>query len=980
MPSMPLPTMRRSSWCGSAVADRWWQALLPLHAVTLEMRFSEACTPGFFHQAALTAWLRRLLGSPDDYDLHLSIDTPEQGRRHYRAGDRYRFTVLAVGDTGTAWLGRLVTHLHGGSGGPRWDSPMPFRNNWRLERLFSWPEGEELSSAEALPAIDAATIARQVDSLRGESRLSLRLVSPWRVLREKQHAGGRRGELRFCRDSDHLHRPDRPLWLQRIGDALRDLARRRGETVPARGETPALAARADLFWVNAAYRDREGNEKPMGGLLGRIDIDEPDTLSEAQLYMLVLGQYLGVGQRRAFGLGRYQLLTADGRPLFRRAATLPLLEQAMQPENLVRARASILAGTAEDADEEVPREEDVPAGDSDDEAVAELAVRLLRGHYQPPPLNGFVHEDADGGLRPLAAPPIRDRILQRAVHQSLSPLLDGIMDHGSYGFRAGRSRYQVRDLIQRLYREGYRWVFESDVRSFFDTVTWPRLRVRLESLLGDEPVVDAVLAWMRAPVRWQGRLVERLRGLPQGSPLSPVLANMMLDDFDHDLRHAGCQLIRFADDFVIVAKSRQAAEAGGERARRALLDTGLTLNEEKTRVVPFSEGFRFLGFLFVDGLAVESKPERSADAGKPPPQSWLARVAVSVDESADEGRLRGCEAVPLAPYSETGRLLIFCGEPAMLFSRAGSLCIERQEELLHRAPWGHLGGVVLFGRHQITTPALHEAMRWHVPVHMASGSGRYLGAAVSGKAGADQAALWLAQQQRFSDDAWALAAAGSVVDARIRHMAENLRRRGGVSDSLWRSGFEQALRRAAGAGGREELNGVEGSAARLYFEVLRQLLPEEFGFAGRNRRPPRDPFNALLSLGYTLLYSHVDTLLRADGLLPVAGFYHRSHGAHSALASDLMEPFRHLVEREALNMLCGRRLRADDFTVDEQGCRLAAPARRLYLAALSGTLLKPLKGRGGEPLSPLEHIHSQNVRLKFALVGKAAAFEAWRMR
>jgi len=969
------------------VADNGWlESLLPVRALTFEMRYTETTTPGFFHQAGLSAWIRRLLGSPADYDLYLTIDVPEQGRRRYRAGDCYRFSVLGLGETGEAWIRKLALLLHGGDIRLHWDAAMPFRNNWALEQIFGWPESDPLSLQDTLPCISMAEVVGDIARLRGQRQIGLRLTSPWRILRGKQEREHLRGELRYCRNIDHLHADANPLWLMRIGDALRGLAQRRGVDIPVRQPLPHVDAVADLFWVDASYSDASGHKKPMGGLLGEIGGIDPDQLSDDDLMMLVIGQYTGIGQRRSFGYGRYQLLDEQRSPLFARHPATPLLEQALSDENLLTAKEAVGRNSeADDYTDEFSIEDAEECGEGDDVAdlkpVRKLAGKLLAGTYQAPLLNGFVHEDADGGLRPLAAPPFNDRVLQRAVHQLLAPMLDGVMDQGSFGFRAGRSRYQVRDLIQRLYREGYRWVFESDIHSFFDSVAWPHLDARLHSLFGDDPVVESVMAWMRAPVRWQGRVIGRDRGLPQGAPLSPLLANLMLDDFDHDLSDAGCRLIRFADDFVIVARTQAVAEAGGALARQALLDVGLTMKDEKTHIVPFSEGFRFLGFLFVDGMAVESKPERSADAGQPPPQSWLARAMDDAVAPAREQLLRGEEAVALAPYQEGGRVLIFCGEPALLFTRSGRLCIERDNVPLHQAPWAQLDAVILFGRHQVTTPALHAALEAHVSVHLATGGGRYLGCVSSARSGADQAAGWLQQQRMFSDVEWAMPAARSLVDARIRHMAETLRRRGGISDSVWKPALDAALRSCAEATGRDELNGVEGSATRTYFGVIRELVPASFGFESRQRRPPPDPFNALLSFGYTLLYARVESLLQVDGLLPVCGFYHQSHGHHAALASDLMEPFRHVVEREALKMVCGKRLHEDDFSVDDRGCRLSAPARRIYLSAISEALQKPVKGHGGgEAISILEHIHRQNLHLRFVLAGKSDAFSAWRMR
>ncbi|RMG54053.1 MAG: hypothetical protein D6717_10225, partial [Gammaproteobacteria bacterium] len=126
---------------------------------------------------------------------------------------------------------------------------------------------------------------------------------------------------------------------------------------------------------------------------------------------------------------------------------------------------------------------------------------------------------------------------------------------------------------------------------------------------------------------------------------------------------------------------------------------------------------------------------------------------------------------------------------------------------------------------------------------------------------------------------------------------------------------------------------------------------------------------------------HVDTLLRADGLLPEIGFYHRPRSGHAALASDLMEPFRHVVERCALTMLGRGRLKLEDFEHGDRGCRLSARARRLYLAALTDSLLQPVRARGDDAPAPLlDHIRRQNLACRFWLAGRSHAFHAWRMR
>jgi CRISPR-associated endonuclease Cas1 len=272
-------------------------------------------------------------------------------------------------------------------------------------------------------------------------------------------------------------------------------------------------------------------------------------------------------------------------------------------------------------------------------------------------------------------------------------------------------------------------------------------------------------------------------------------------------------------------------------------------------------------------------------------------------------------------------------------------------------------------------------MAQQLPVHFASAFGRYQGSVWSGEAASRGASLWPLQQQCFSDPALAIQPARAVVMARIRHQREVLRQRrpAGLARTLGQ--LDEAIRQAGKAQQAASLNGIEGHAASLYFGAIGELVPAEFGFEGRNRRPPRDPFNALLSLGYSLLHAHADSFCRAQGLYPWTGFYHQPRSGHAALASDLIEPFRHLVERTALAALTRGSFSPEEFRQDpRQGCRLEDTALRRYLAMLWERLDKPVQAAGEEePLSPRHQLHAQNQRLIDWLRG-GTEFRPWLTR
>ena len=123
-----------------------------------------------------------------------------------------------------------------------------------------------------------------------------------------------------------------------------------------------------------------------------------------------------------------------------------------------------------------------------------------------------------------------------------------------YAYRRGFSRQGAARAIEQAYAEGYRYVLDADIRAFFDRVDWTILFAKLEALYPDEPLVELLRAWIEAPVLFDGRHIERHCGLPQGSPVSPLLANLYLDTFDEELLDQDFRLVRFADDFVVLAK------------------------------------------------------------------------------------------------------------------------------------------------------------------------------------------------------------------------------------------------------------------------------------------------------------------------------------------------------------------------------------------------------------------------------------------
>lgn len=663
-----------------------------------------------------------------------------------------------------------------------------------------------------------------------------------------------------------------------------------------------------------------------------------------------------------------------------------------------------------------------------------LKHQVETGEYKPLPLRELIIPKPDGGQRRLAVPAVRDRVLQTAAARVITPLLEREFEDASFGYRAGRSVALAVARVAWYRDQGFQWVVDADIQTFFDEIDHAILLDKLRRALPDDSLLPLIRLWLAAiiqPDEGQPRLLTR--GVPQGSPLSPLLSNLYLDELDEALLGQNLRLVRFADDFLILCRDRNQAEQALSLTHDLLETLALRLKPEKTRITHFDEGFRFLGVDFIrnlmqpadpasspwvmpdeedlrrampsetDDASPDIAPPATADDAQSPPddsvdekengaiETWVSVRAPLPEpcerpveeDSLHQEHIELEEGPPLEPLL---RGLVVTGHGHVLRKDGERLMVTKDRLPLVSIPLHKLDYVLVHGNQLVSTALFRHAAEHGLNWVFADGVGRVRASLqLHGEAGL---ALHRRQFEREADERFRLMLARAFVRGKINNQAVLLvrlnrtRRLDEVHHAV--DSLRQLIDRLASAPTIDHVRGIEGHAAHLYFRALGAIIPETWQFEGRRRQPPTDPFNVLLSYGYGLLFTALRTLVERRGLHPFLGSLHAANGRHAALVSDLMEEFRApLVDQTAVQTLLSR-LKPEDFVWDAQAdfpCRLSETARKEYLARLQERLRSPsIHPRARQRMDAHRLMHYQVHHYARVITGEERVYQPFLLR
>ena len=587
------------------------------------------------------------------------------------------------------------------------------------------------------------------------------------------------------------------------------------------------------------------------------------------------------------------------------------------------------------------------------EQLRQMQKQLRREYYQASPAKGFLIPKKSGGHRMIGLSTVRDRIVQRFLLQQIYPDLEAHFSHSCYAYRPGYSIYSAIEQVMERYRQQPAWVVKADIQQFFDHISWPLLLSQLENLAIEPVLLQLIEQQLKAGVVLQGRRYPQNQGVLQGGVLSGALANLYLSDFDRACLTEGIPLVRYGDDCVAVTGSWLQASRALTFMQERLAEHYLSLHPEKSRVFGPSEEFTFLGHRFCQGEVIltewrqkrggQGEGEKGGKTSKKPSYSGPPK-ACSLIKTKRDRRV----SLPDTYWSEPMTTLYVTDQGAYLRVRNQQYQVFHERELKCKIPVNRVSHVVLFGTCNVSHGAVSLSLRRRVPILYLASNGRYFGRLeTEGHAQIE----YLTQQVTCAQDPeFVKRQAASMITAKLHNCRKVLLRmnrkpkKASVIETI--DDIAKLMEQVPTADSVESMLGYEGQGAALYFPAYGSLLKGQFDFEKRTRRPPQDPVNSLLSLGYTLLSQHLHSMVEIAGLHTHFGNLHKPLKNRPSLVCDLIEEFRApIVDSFVAYLVNSNQFTEEDFTPpDARGCVYLQPdALKTFLKHWEKHLNKKIK-------------------------------------
>lgn len=645
------------------------------------------------------------------------------------------------------------------------------------------------------------------------------------------------------------------------------------------------------------------------------------------LPFLLLGSELHAGSKLANSQGYY---------IFHRES-VPFFANMFPDKDAIRSIIRDVLERYDQALASLSKKESYPF--NEEEFAEKLCSEIASGAYKPSPATAFQIGKKGEAERLVEQLQYRDLVACQYLLKTVGVFFERFFESESIGFRKGISRQKAVDLVNRAIAEGFCFVIESDIEDFFPSVDLAKLKQLLEFYF---PSKDALINKIFQNVIENGFVLngvyhERLNGLAQGNPLSPLLANLYLDSFDEEIKTYDARLVRYADDFVILARNREDAEILLSRSGSFLAVLGLKLKKEKTAIKSVKEGFQFLGMRF-QGFEVAATGENESKSLKKP---------------------------------------LYITEPYLFLSLENdAVDVMKYGKLLESIPLRRVSEIMVMEKTVFSTALIRKCVEFNIPMSITLNSGYYITTIKPDSKKYYAIVTEHGRRHQALSDTEVLCIAREFAAGKVAGYRTLFSQRYVREQNVFIRELERFTARMREAGDLNQLRGLEGLCARKVFPRLNLLINDPlFHIKTRDRKNP-DRINSLLNFGYYLLFSRLNAIVRSAGLNPYLGFLHSPRDDYESLVCDIEELFRARVDRFIIRLVNLKVITPDDFSESERGFYLSREAAKKYLAHFESELDRKPKNGG---LTLKEHFYVQvDVFKKWLLANGSLTFYEWR--
>lgn len=577
---------------------------------------------------------------------------------------------------------------------------------------------------------------------------------------------------------------------------------------------------------------------------------------------------------------------------------------------------------------------------NEEKYAEELFDQIEKDTYTASPNTAFLIKKKNGVDRMMEQLDFRDLIVQQYILKTISEVFDRMFEEGSLGFRKGISRQKSVDMVRSAISEGYQYVIESDIEDFFPSVDLDILTRLLDSCIPQNDIClkSLIQKSVRNGYVLKGKHYERTKGLAQGSPLSPILANLYLDSFDEQIRQWDVKMIRYADDFIILAKTKEEAEKVLSRTETFLSELGLKIRKEKTAIRHIKDGFQFLGMRF-ERSEVRVEPEEEIKRLKKP---------------------------------------LYITEPYLFLSLNGdAVDIKKDRVVIETIPFRRISEIMVMEKTVFSTAFVSKCTENNIPFTIVLNTGYYITTIKPDSKRYYDISFEQGRMYNSLTDTEILSIAKEFAAGKINNYISFFKQKYVKDQNLFIGELERVVKYIYQAGNLNEVRGYEGSTAKKIYQRLNNYIDDtSFHIVKRDRKNP-DRINSLLNFGYYLLFSRINATVRAAGLNPYLGFLHNPEDNYESFVCDIEELFRPRLDRLIIRLINLKAITKEDFTETERGFYLKKEAVKSFLNQYEAEMERK---NTKNTLSLKESIYVQTAIFKnYFLENKPLTFYAWNV-